>query len=123
MAFDISILPHDFASRLSRRSRHGTQISCLGSKHTLLLISLSSPFPVYLQHNIVYFAAAAHICINTLFHQPTRRDYPHDHGAPVSDQRQCSPILTSISWSSATFKGLTGPSLSLFMTSWSRIGF
>ena len=68
-------------------------------------------------------AAAAHICINTLFHQPTRRDHPCDHGAPVSDQRQCSPILTSISWSSATFEGLTGPSLSLFMTSWSRIGF
>ena len=61
MAFDISILPHNFASRLSRQSRHGTQISCLGSKHTLLLISLLPPFPVYLQHNIVYCRCRPHL--------------------------------------------------------------
>jgi len=68
----------------------------------------------------LFIAAAAHICINTLFHRPMRRDYPRDHGAPVSDQCRRSSIL---SWSSATFEDLTGPSSSLFMTSWSHIGF
>ncbi len=105
---------------LKIRSRHGTQISCLGSKHPppdQPLISV--PCLPVTQHCLLPLPPTF---VSTPYFM-TRREYPHDHGAPVSDQRRRSSILTSISWSSATFEGLTGPSSSLFMTSWSRIGF
>lgn len=66
----VHVLRHDFSSRPSRRSRHGTQIFCLGSKHTPLLIRLPPTFPVVLLPATLFIAA--HICINTPPHQSPR---------------------------------------------------
>ena len=63
----------NFSSRLSRRSRHGMPISCLGSKYTPLLISLPSMFPVILQPETLFIAA--HIYINTSFRRLPPRSW------------------------------------------------
>ena len=79
---------------LKIRSRHGTQISCLGSKHPppdQPLISV--PCLPVTQHCLLPLPPTF---VSTPYFM-TRREYPHDHGAPVSDQRRRSSILTSIS--------------------------